>query len=101
VAEDASMVSVRAFGVLGCLLRDRGLASPLRHPVPPQGVSAAQIAAELDLPLDRIEGVFDDHVIHNIDHTILPGHSIAFVPYGTPGPHRFFLGLYEAGKPGE
>jgi hypothetical protein len=29
---------------------------------------------------------------------ISPGDRVAFVPYGTPGPHRVFLGLYAAGK---
>ena len=29
---------------------------------------------------------------------VSPGDRVAFVPYGTPGPHRVFLGLYTAGK---
>jgi hypothetical protein len=45
-----------------------------------------------------IEGVFCNRVVHGIDHVIKPGDRVAFVPKGTPGPHRFFLGLYAAGK---
>jgi hypothetical protein len=91
-------VSIRAFGVLGSILRDHGHPSTLAYAIPSEGLSASEIAAELELPLDRIEGVFQNHVIRSVEQTIMPGDSIAFVPYGTPGPHRFFLGLYEAGK---
>lgn len=92
-------VSIRAFGVLGSILREHGHPSTLAFAIPTEGLSASEIAAELELPLDRIEGVFHNHVIRSVEQTVMPGDSIAFVPYGTPGPHRFFLGLYEAGKP--
>lgn len=91
-------VSIRAFGVLGSILRDHGHPSTLAFAIPAEGLSASEIAAELELPLDRIEGIFHNHVIRSVEQTVMPGDSIAFVPYGTPGPHRFFLGLYEAGK---
>ena len=56
------------------------------------------IATRLDLPHDLIEGVFCNHTVYGLDHVIRPGDRIAFVPYGTPGPHRFTLGLYDAGR---
>ena len=59
------------------------------------GESAAEIATRLGLPHDLIEGVFCNHTVYGLDHVIRPGDRIAFVPYGTPGPHRFTLGLYE------
>jgi hypothetical protein len=83
------------------MLSERGVPSPFEYRVPPDGLSAALIAQDLQLPLDRIEGVFDNHVIRSVDHIVMPGHTIAFVPHGTPGPHRFFLGLYDAGKSDE
>jgi hypothetical protein len=92
-------VSIRAFGVLGGILRERGHSCTFAYSIPAEGLSASEIAAELELPLDRIEGVFHNHVIRSVEQRVMPGDSIAFVPYGTPGPHRFFLGLYEAGKP--
>jgi len=36
--------------------------------------------------------------VHGIGVHVSPGDRVAFVPYGTPGPHRVFLGLYAAGE---
>jgi nitroreductase len=51
----------------------------------------------MGLPVDTIEGAFCNHSIHGLAHVVMRGDQVAFVPYGTPGPHRYFLGLYEAG----
>ncbi|MDF1553226.1 MAG: hypothetical protein P1P84_09200 [Deferrisomatales bacterium] len=66
--------------------------------MPPGGLPAHAIARLLELPLDMIEGVFLDHKIHSLDLIVKPGASIAFASRGVPGPHRFTLGLYHAGK---
>ena len=47
---------------------------------------------------DMIEGVFVNHTVYDLGHYVMPSDEVAFVPYGTPGPHRFYLGLYKAGK---
>jgi hypothetical protein len=94
-------VGVRMFGVLRDLRREQGLPVTAEVTVGPEGLSAADIALVLGLPLERIEGAFCNHVIHDLEHVVHPGDSIAFVPYGTPGPHRFFLGLYKAGHHGD
>jgi hypothetical protein len=69
--------------------------------VPPEGVTGADLASMLDLPHSMIEGVFCNRVVRPMSHLIRPGDRVAFVPEGTPGPHRFFLGLYAAGKDDE
>ena len=39
-----------------------------------------------------------NRTVYGIGHHVDPGDRVAFVPYGTPGPHRVYLGLYKAGK---
>jgi len=89
---------VRMFGVLHSLRIERGLPTQVDVAVPGEGMSAKQIALDLELPLEPIEGVFCNHRVFPLSHTVHPGDEIAFVPEGTPGPHRFSLGLYSAGK---
>lgn len=91
-------VSVRMFSILREGRAERGLPVELSLPVPDAGRTAREIADELGLNHDDIEGVFVNHVVRGLAHVVLPGDRIAFVPKGTPGPHRFFLGLYDAGR---
>ena len=90
--------TVRMFGALHTIRRERGLAPTTSVVIPPEGRTARDLAHELDLPLEKIEGVFVNHVVYDLDHLILPGDKVAFVPTGVPGPHRFLLGIYDAGR---
>lgn len=96
-----SPVTVRMFGVLHSLRQERGLPTTVDVEVPEDGTTGRELARMLDLPVDRIEGVFVNRTVHPVDHHIDPGDRVAFVPYGTPGPHRVFLGLYDAGHGNE
>lgn len=97
--EDASPeVTVRMFGLLHTLRRERDLPTTVTVRVPDAGCPASEVATMLDLPLDQIEGVFVNRTVYDVEHPVMPGDRVAFVPYGTPGPHRVFLGLYRAGK---
>jgi hypothetical protein len=91
-------VTVRMFGFLDAARKAEGLPSTVEVSVPDDGTTAEQIAEELGLDLGIIEGVFVNGTVYDIEHAVAPGDRIAFVPHGTPGPHRFFLGLYKAGK---
>ena len=91
-------VTVRVFGGLRPVCEEAGLPFVFDVEVVPEGVSGTQLAASLGLPADMIEGVFVNHTVHPLGCRISPGDRIAFVPYDTPGPHRVFLGLYDAGK---
>lgn len=91
-------VQVRVFGSLRPSRVDRGLPCEFTVDVPPEGVVARTLAESLGLPMDRVEGVFVNHVVHGLGAHISPGDRIAFVPNDTPGPHRVFLGLYDAGR---
>lgn len=94
-------VTVRLFGALHALQKERGGPTLVEVAVPPEGVTGADLASMLDLPHSMIEGVFCNRVVRPMSHLIRPGDRVAFVPEGTPGPHRFFLGLYAAGKDDE
>ncbi len=91
-------VTIRMFGLLHTLRRQRNLPSSADVEVPAAGRTARDIAIELQLPLEKIEGVFVNHVVYNLDRLIRPGDQVALVPTGVPGPHRFLLGIHQAGK---
>jgi hypothetical protein len=94
-------VYVRVFGSLRPLRLERGLPCEFEVEVPEEGVTGRELAELVDLPAERIEGIFVNHVVLPLDTQVSPGDRTAFVPYGTPGPHRLYLGLYEAGQASE
>ncbi len=96
----SGLVTVRMLGKLHSLRRAAGLESTAEVAVPPAGTSARQIAVDLGLPLDEIEAVFRNRSSAPLSETVYPGDRLAFVPRGTPGPHRFTLGIYSAGREG-
>lgn len=89
---------IRMFGFLHSTRRKMGLPSPTQVYIPPEGRVAEDLAHELQLPFDKIEGVFVNHVVYSLDHVIHPGDEVAFVSTGVPGPHRFCLGIHRAGR---
>lgn len=91
-------VTVRVFGSLQPFRKERGLPCACEVDVPPEGLAARDVAALLEIPAEKIEGVFVNHTVHGIGVWVNPGDRVAFVPFDTPGPHRVFLGLYDAGK---
>ncbi len=91
-------VTVRMFGTLRLSREADGEPTTLSVEVPAEGVSAHDLAEGLGLDPSAIEGAFVNHVLHALSCDVMPGDRVGFVPYGTPGPHRFYLGLYEAGK---
>ena len=95
---DETHVTVRMFGALHSLQKERGSPTVMTVEVPEDGIGARDLAERLRLPLEMIEGVFRNHLVYGLDEVIHPGDRVAFVPRGTPGPHRFFLGLYRSGK---
>jgi hypothetical protein len=95
---EESTSTVRMFGALHTIRKGRGQASIAEVLIPAEGRTARDIARELDLPLEKIEGVFVNHKVYDIDHRVLPGDRVAFIPTGVPGPHRFMLGVHQAGR---
>lgn len=90
--------TVRMFGALHTFRREQGLEPTVYVNIPAEGRTARDLAADLELPMEKIEAVFVNHVVHDLDRLIQPGDRVAFVPTGIPGPHRFLLGIFDAGK---
>ena len=65
-------VSVRMFGVLRAWRAERGLPVE-RCRVRAEGEAARDVAERLELPLERIEGVFVNHRIHGLGEIVRPG----------------------------
>ena len=89
--------TIRMFGLLHTLRKQKGLPVKVELQLPTEGRTARDLAQELQLPVDKIEAVFCNHLTYPLDHVILPGDRVAFVPHGTPGPHRYCLGIKQAG----
>ncbi|MDD2735389.1 MAG: MoaD/ThiS family protein [Desulfuromonadaceae bacterium] len=90
--------TVRMFGALHAIRRAHGLEPMAEVHIHHDGCPACDLARELDLPLERIEAVFVNHRVYRLDHVILPGDRVAFVPTGIPGPGRLLLGIFGAGR---
>jgi hypothetical protein len=94
-------VTVRIFGSLRLLRDEQGLPHTFTVEVPEAGMSARELALSLGIAPELTEGVFVNHTVYSLGVAVRPGDRIAFVPYDTPGPHRVFLGLYDAGRDDE
>jgi hypothetical protein len=91
-------VTVRMFGTLRVAREAAGEPTTLDVSIPDEGISARELAETLGLAPASIEGAFVNHTLCPLDCDVAPGDRVGFVPYGTPGPHRLYLGLYEAGR---
>lgn len=89
---------VRMFGSLHTIRRNRGLPSYEDMYIPPEGCNGFDLAERLDLPLEKIEGVFINNKATSLDALIRPGDKVAIISSGVPGPHRYSLGIHSAGK---
>lgn len=85
---------VRMLAFLHNYRRDRGLPVRLDVEVPADGIVASDLAEEIGLPHELVEGLF--HNNRNVDlHTrVMPGDRVAFVPPGTPASHPAFFGRF-------
>lgn len=95
---NAPNTKVRMFGSLHTIRRNRGLAPYEEMYIPAEGCNGFDLARELDLPLNKIEGVFVNNTAHSLEVRIHPGDKVALISSGVPGPHRYSLGIHAAGK---
>lgn len=91
--KEPGAVNIRLFGFLRSFMKEKGLPDHFDRNLPPEGRSGLDVAAELGLPAERIEAVFINGLIKQLDARIYPGDRVAFVPSGTPGPYRVLLGM--------
>ena len=89
--------TVEMFGALHTFRREQGLEPIAVIDIPPKGRTAYDLARDLGLPLKMIKAVFINHVVHNLNHVIQQGDSVAFIPTGIPGSMRIQLNFFDAG----
>lgn len=87
-------VTVRAIAFLDTYQKERGRPSTLQVDVPDEGTTAFELATSLELPVDRIEGVFLNKRVAGLDARVRPGDRVAYVPVGTPASHPAFFGPF-------
>lgn len=92
------MVTVRFFGQFHNFIKKKTGNTYLEVIVPENGKIAFEIAKDIGLPIEKTEAVFRNGIINNLYDKVFPGDRIAFVPYGTPGPYRVFLGMIRENK---
>jgi molybdopterin converting factor small subunit len=97
--KEHGFVTLRLFGSLRPIAKERGFPDCLEKAVPHEGKTGVELAAELEIPKGRIEAVFRNGVIQDLEKKIFPGDRVAFVPPGTPGPYRVLLGMVGGKKP--
>ena len=93
--------TIRLFGLLHTHRRDLGLHPNAEVELPEEGITAREVAINLELPLDKIEAVIVNHSVLPLSTLLHPGDRVAYASRGIPGPHRYTLGLYAAGKADE
>lgn len=86
------VVEVRGFSFLKEIFDQRGWPFPMQVPLDGD-CTAEELAQRMELPRDKIEGVFINGMAGPLNRTVHPGDRVAFVPPGTPGPYRVILGL--------
>lgn len=93
-------VEIRIFGFLRKHMDRQGLPYLIKKKIGHDDLTPVDIAEEISLPLSEIEAVFVNGKISDMQTVLSPGDRIAFLPYGTPGPYRVFLGIINRGKGG-
>ena len=86
-------ICIRIFGFLRRYMDTQGLSYAFDKDINPKGETAYNIAVELHIPPEEVEAVFVNGSVKNIYDSVFPGNRVAFLPYGTPGPYRVFLGM--------
>ncbi len=91
--ETPRTISLRIFGALRKYMDKQGCPYAFEKEIASTGQTAFDIAHECHIPPERIEAVFCNGRVTNIYDLVFPGDRVAFLPYGTPGPYRVFLGM--------
>ncbi len=90
-------IEIRIFGRLSDIARKRKWPVPLFLDVK-EPITGNDLARKLEIPVDEIEVIIVNGVTQSLNYTIQPGDRVAFVPWGTPGPYRIFLGFIYKNK---
>lgn len=81
-----SNTTVRMFGALHTVRKERGQESTVTVAIPAEGRTAYDLAGDLELPMNKVQAVFVNHKPYALDILIQPGDRVAFIPTGVPAP---------------
>jgi hypothetical protein len=98
IIKNKTPVTLKFFGQFHFFIKDKWGVSFGEVSAPEDGKTGFEIAKEIGLPIEKIEAVFRNGLVQNIYDKVFPGDRVAFVPYGTPGPYRVFLGMIRENK---
>ena len=68
-----STATMRFFGCLHTLRRERGLSSEAEVPLPADGLTGEELARALELPLEMVEAVVVNRKVYGLEHRVRPG----------------------------
>jgi len=92
------MIELRAFMDLAELFRERNWPNPLEVDIQQGEMTGVQLLALLDIPPEKVEGVFINGKAFNPPMAVVTGGDrVALVPPEVPGPYRALLGFKEMG----
>ncbi len=95
--QNQKTIEVRAFGRLASIARKKKWPDPLRLDLK-QSTTGTDLAKKLEIPREEIEVIIVNGVTQSLSYSIKPGDRVAFVPWGTPGPYRIWLGFIYKNK---
>ncbi len=89
-------VTINLFGKLQEEYLNRGLSpTGIIHTIRP-GDTIIDLLKQLNIDENEVEGVFLNGRIAPLTSKLKGGDRIGLIPYGTPGPHRFLMGIYKS-----
>lgn len=86
-------ITFNAFSFLQRPLRERNIPHKDAEMEVREGATPRTLMDEMNLERQAVEAVFINGRIAPFDTVINDGDRVAFIPHGTPGPYRVFLGF--------
>lgn len=86
-------IELRGFLHLDAFLREKFGSMPVILELD-TAITGFGLAKRLNIPSDKIEIVFVNGSVQDLNFLINPGDRVAFLPPGCPGPYRIALGFY-------
>lgn len=86
-------ITFNAFTFLRPKLESKGIGYSNARMEIPEGTAVKEFVFELGLEQEDVEAVFVNGRVVPKDSVLQDNDRVAFVPQGTPGPHRALLGI--------
>ncbi|MCG8618395.1 MAG: MoaD/ThiS family protein [Desulfobacterales bacterium] len=86
-------ITFNAFSFLQKTLKEKNIPHKEAQMEIPEKATPHSLMDDMELERAAVEAVFINGRVAPFDTAIKDGDRIAFVPHGTPGPYRVFLGF--------